>query len=348
MIKTGLKSRLLTAIIALTMILGISTKPIEVMANTEIKVFVDGVQIQFDQPPVMIENRVMVPIRHIAESLGYSVELLFDGGAVELRKNADIWATIWFEMDFANYNTEQNLTRQNLDLSPSPRIINGRTVVGIRDMATILGADVNWNGDTRTVTVVSGNATNTQTTTQPAPNPPTTTTPTTADAPTPAQTRSSVTMTNERMTETQLNAWIAEYKELGGANDFELEVVRLINIERAKENLEPLTMSKPLMMAARFKSQEMVDLDYFSHTSPIYSGFGGGSSTTISEVFGYRNIADNIHGVGENLSSGRPTPEIVVEMWLDSPGHRRPIMSETNISIGIGRVGTMTTANFGS
>lgn len=177
------------------------------------------------------------------------------------------------------------------------------------------------------------------------------------DVPDIEETRSSITLPNRKLTETELNAWIAEYDEMGRANAFELEVVRLINIEREKEGLEALAISQPLMMAARFKSQEMMDLGYFEHVSPVY-----GAAMFTAKMFGHENTPhqtqnDNItrHGAGENLYGGAYLAERVVQGWMNSPGHRAPMMSKDTKTIGIGAIRIentvtgrgLTTANFG-
>ena len=51
---------------------------------------------------------------------------------------------------------------------------------------------------------------------------------------------------------------------------YEQEVIRLVNVERAKAGLKALTEDWELSRMARYKSQDMHDLRYFSHTSPTY------------------------------------------------------------------------------
>lgn len=169
-------------------------------------------------------------------------------------------------------------------------------------------------------------------------------------APTVEETRSSMTLPNRRLTEEELNIWIEEYYSLGGASDFELEVVRLINIERAKEGLQPLELSPALMKVARFKSQEMIDLQYFSHNSPVYNTRNSeagifrvdiNNGISIEEMFGHENQRfietgqGSLTGSGENLLGGVTTPESTLQAWLNSPGHRRAIMDENARTIGM-------------
>jgi len=161
-------------------------------------------------------------------------------------------------------------------------------------------------------------------------------------APSHFDTRSATTFTHQRLNESQLEAWIYEYWELGGLNAYELEIIRLINDERIKHGLAPLVISIELSMESRFRSQEMLDLQYFSHQSPIY---GWGETL---EMFGHKNINPRHLGASGNLGRGRGTPEIQVNSWMNSPGHRAQILGVDFISIGIGRVGGYTTARFGS
>ncbi len=109
---------------------------------------------------------------------------------------------------------------------------------------------------------------------------------------------------------------------------FEAEVVRLVNLERTKQGLSPLAQDWQLSRVARYKSQDMRDKGYFSHTSPTY-----GSPFDMMKSFGisYRTA-------GENIAKGYATPEAVVNAWMNSPGHRANILSRSFTHIGVGYV----------
>lgn len=109
---------------------------------------------------------------------------------------------------------------------------------------------------------------------------------------------------------------------------YEAEVVRLVNVERAKQGLAPLKQDWQLSRVARYKSQDMRDLGYFSHTSPTYgSPFDMMRSFDIS----YRTA-------GENIAKGYSSPEAVVKGWMNSPGHRANILNSSYTHIGVGYV----------
>lgn len=109
---------------------------------------------------------------------------------------------------------------------------------------------------------------------------------------------------------------------------YESEVVRLVNEIRAKNGLNSLTEDWELSRVARYKSQDMKDNNYFSHTSPVY-----GSPFDMIKNFGisYRRAA-------ENIAKGQQTPQAVVNAWMNSSGHRANILNGSYTKIGVGYV----------
>lgn len=104
------------------------------------------------------------------------------------------------------------------------------------------------------------------------------------------------------------------------------EVVILVNKERAKQGLAPLKDNWQLSRVARYKSEDMRDKNYFSHTSPTY-----GSPFDMIKNFGIRYMA-----AGENIAMGQQTAASVMNAWMNSPGHRSNILSRKFTEIGVG------------
>lgn len=102
------------------------------------------------------------------------------------------------------------------------------------------------------------------------------------------------------------------------------EVLRLVNIERAKEGLSQLTTNSTIEKAAYTRSQEIKQS--FSHTRPNGSSF----SSILKEM----NIS--YQAAGENIAYGQRTPADVVEAWMNSSGHRANIMSKNYNKLGVG------------
>ncbi len=109
---------------------------------------------------------------------------------------------------------------------------------------------------------------------------------------------------------------------------YEKEVVRLVNEQRAKHGLKALTYDWELSRVARYKSQDMKDNGYFSHTSPTY-----GSPFQMMKSFGI-----SYRSAGENIAKGQATPAAVVNAWMNSSGHRANILNSSFTHIGVGYV----------
>ena len=109
---------------------------------------------------------------------------------------------------------------------------------------------------------------------------------------------------------------------------YEQEVVRLVNAERAKYGLAALEEDWELSRVARYKSQDMHDERYFSHTSPTY-----GTPFEMIRAFGL-----SYRAAGENIAVGYATPAAVVAGWMASEGHRANILSSSYTKIGVGYV----------
>lgn len=111
-------------------------------------------------------------------------------------------------------------------------------------------------------------------------------------------------------------------------HEYEKEVIRLVNEIRVKNGLRELELDEELSRVARIKSQDMKDNKYFSHTSPTY-----GSPFDMLKKFGI-----SYRSAGENIARGQATPQMVVNGWMNSEGHRANILNASYTAIGVGYV----------
>ena len=109
---------------------------------------------------------------------------------------------------------------------------------------------------------------------------------------------------------------------------YEQEVIRLVNEIRAENGLKALTYDWELSRVARYKSQDMKDNGYFSHTSPVYG-------TPFQMI---KNFGISYRSAGENIAKGYSTPQAVVNGWMNSSGHRANILNANYTHIGVGYV----------
>ena len=109
---------------------------------------------------------------------------------------------------------------------------------------------------------------------------------------------------------------------------YESEVIRLVNEVRRENGLKALTANWELSRVARYKSQDMLNKGYFSHTSPTY-----GTPFQMIKAFGL-----SFRTAGENIARGYPNPQAVVNGWMNSSGHRANILNASYTQIGVGYV----------
>lgn len=102
------------------------------------------------------------------------------------------------------------------------------------------------------------------------------------------------------------------------------EAVRLTNAERKKQGLPALDIDEDIMDMAAERAEELAD--YYSHTRP-----DGTECFTIFDENGWVYSS-----AAENIASGFPTSEDVIEGWMNSPGHRANILKNDVTKIGIG------------
>ena len=108
------------------------------------------------------------------------------------------------------------------------------------------------------------------------------------------------------------------------SDDYALQVVELVNAERAKAGLSPLSLHNGAADAALVRAQELKRS--FSHTRPD----GSNCNTALDQAgISYR-------GYGENIAYGQRSAEEVMQGWMNSSGHRANILNRSFTSIGVG------------
>ncbi len=82
------------------------------------------------------------------------------------------------------------------------------------------------------------------------------------------------------------------------------------------------------MAAAQAHAEDMATRNYFSHTTP--------EGATVFN----RTLAAGYPGtfVGENIARGSVNPEVIMQSWLQSPGHQANILNPDYADIGVGVV----------
>jgi len=121
------------------------------MSASAINVVVNGKKLTMAQPPIMYNGRVMVPVRDVFEALGVAV--FYEPGEINcVTKDKTVNLT-----NNGRYNSmgEYNLfvNDDEIELDQQPINYKGKLMVPVRVISEVLGAKVNWDKPSETVTI---------------------------------------------------------------------------------------------------------------------------------------------------------------------------------------------------
>ena len=137
--------KIIPIILLLTAVMSTSTA----LADENITVMLNGQAMDFDVAPIIQNDRVLVPMRAIFEELHCSVDYTdIDGKQIitaKLNENNSIGLVIGSD--------EMQIHNQKIKLDTAPIIVNDRTLVPLRAVSEAFDYDVNWDEDTKTVTI---------------------------------------------------------------------------------------------------------------------------------------------------------------------------------------------------
>ena len=139
--------RILTAALAFAGALCITGA---IHAQEEIAVMVDNKAVTFDQPPVILNDRTLVPIRAVFEQAGANVE--WDGNTLT--------ATITGKghtVQIGVGNSYMFKDGRSISLDVPATVINDRTLIPVRAISEAMDYGVTWNGYLNTVLIATDN-----------------------------------------------------------------------------------------------------------------------------------------------------------------------------------------------
>jgi Uncharacterized protein with SCP/PR1 domains len=106
----------------------------------------------------------------------------------------------------------------------------------------------------------------------------------------------------------------------------ESQILQLMNAKRTEAGLQPLTLDNTLVQVARYKSNDMIQNNFFDHTNP-----DGTKWTNWLQAIGYKYTT-----TGENIAYNTYDAVELFNQWWNSPGHRANMMNASYNKVGIG------------
>lgn len=140
-----MKKKLLIVLLVMSL-LAISAPLSAQAASAPAAVVLNGERLNFDVDPVVVQSRVLVPLRAIFESLGASLEYLPASQTIIADRGSK-----HIELQIGSTSAYVNGALVTLDVPA--QAVDGRTMVPLRFIAESLEAKVNYKKDTNTVTI---------------------------------------------------------------------------------------------------------------------------------------------------------------------------------------------------
>ena len=125
----------------------LAAMPVSASAANDITVYVDGQKVVFDQPPVVQNGRTLVPMRAIFEALGAEIEWF----GAEKRVNA-FWGMNSLDLWIGSCEIQMG-DGSLVTIDVPAQVVNGRTLVPLRAVSQCMGAEVKWDGITKTINI---------------------------------------------------------------------------------------------------------------------------------------------------------------------------------------------------
>ncbi len=120
----------------------------KVVVKEIITVTVDKATVRTDVPPINVKGHTLVPVRGIFNAFGADIDWFPAEKRVYVREDSQV---IWLRIGDAQAKVNDAMVPMDVPAM----IYHGRTMVPLRFIAESLGANVNWNPDTQTITITT-------------------------------------------------------------------------------------------------------------------------------------------------------------------------------------------------
>lgn len=144
----------------------------------------------------------------------------------------------------------------------------------------------------------------------------------------PGSTTRSSTRSSQQVTRIETVPGTPTATQPAALGNVEREILALVNAERQRAGVRPLSLNSRLTTAAQRHAEDMARTRQFSHT-----GSNGSSVRDRATASGYRSSY-----VGENIGMGYINATAVMNGWMNSPGHRQNILNSNYTELGVGLV----------
>lgn len=138
--------KVLAIITAITLLFSVATCFAET-ADTEIRVKLNGEEVAFDQGPILVDEKPMIPLRAVFEKMGASISWDNDTETVvAMCRDTIVMIQIGNEKMFK--------LDEAIVLETPAMLVNDRTLIPVHAITDIWGCNIEWNSETNEVVII--------------------------------------------------------------------------------------------------------------------------------------------------------------------------------------------------
>ncbi|MBC9786551.1 hypothetical protein H1S01_19025 [Heliobacterium chlorum] len=150
--KRGLRSGLLLTFLCVSTIFATSTSALAESihssdSGSDISIVTNGKKIDLSLPPMIVGDRILIPLRSVSETIGADVAWDEETRTIRVEQGTTTSVLLWPDLDWMKVND----TLKPMEVPP--RIIDGRTYVSLRFLSEALGDEVTWDSASRTAEI---------------------------------------------------------------------------------------------------------------------------------------------------------------------------------------------------
>lgn len=131
-----------------TLITGVLLGQATVIVKEQVTITVDKAIVKTDVPPINVQGQTLVPVRGIFNAFKADIDWIACEQRVFVRKDNTV---IWLRIGEPHAKVNDDI----IPLAVPAMIYRGRTMVPLRFIAESLGAQVNWDPGTQTITILT-------------------------------------------------------------------------------------------------------------------------------------------------------------------------------------------------
>lgn len=149
--KRAISFIIAASLVAVTACTQASETSADITSMPDAKMIYEGQEIEFDTAPVNIDGTILVPMRAVFEALGAKVKWDGETQSVEAKKKSKTYNLTLGSTEITE--SKNGEVTESVTAEQAPQLVNDSTMIPLRALGELFGLEVEWDGETQTVTL---------------------------------------------------------------------------------------------------------------------------------------------------------------------------------------------------